>query len=122
MRLSAERRELGALIGADLGVVAPALGGVVNPPCVVVGHDSPFIEPITYGGEVVRWVAYVVAGPGEATARLDELEDRVDAVRDALRGKSTSGLKFAFGGVDPPGDVDGLLVCAVHITRERTCA
>lgn len=119
--LSEIRHELGELVGADLDVVSPALGGQVNPPCVVVGHDSPFLVPLTYGGETVRHIVYVVSGPGEGSARVDDLEDQVDKVRDALREKSASGLRFMFGEVDPPGADGDYLVCAVHVSHERQC-
>lgn len=119
--LSTIRHELGDLVGADIDVVSPALGGNINAPCVVVGHDSPYLTPDTYQAERVGYVVWVVAAPGEASARLDDLDDRVDGVRAALRKRSASGLAFTFESADPPGDVDGLLVCGVHVSHLREC-
>jgi hypothetical protein len=115
------RKELGGLVGADLDVVAPALGGKVNAPCVTVAPDTPYLVPLTYESETVAYIVWVVAPPGEGASRLDALDEMIDKVRDALRKPSDKGLMFKFERVDSPNEVDDKLVAGVYVTHERVC-
>lgn len=114
------RRELGQLVGANLGVVYPTLGANVNPPAVVVQPGSPYLTPSTYGVERVAYEVLVIAGPGDLPAQLDALDDMVDQVRGALRGS-----QFQFMSAEPtdvlPINGTDHLVTLIHVEHERTC-
>src|SRR5690606_30390844 len=121
MDLAEIRRDLGALLGGKLNVVAPDYGGIINPPCVMVVPGRPYLTPSTYDSERVNYDVWLIAGPGETAARLDALDGMVDQVRTALRSLSSKGLRFGWIDVDPPDDFDGQMAAIVHVIHERDC-
>lgn len=114
------RKQLGELVGANLGVVYPTLGSNVNPPCIVVQPGTPYLLPDKYATERVAYEVLVIAGPGDLPAQLDALDDMVDQVRGALRGSA-----FQFMSAEPtdilPVNGTDHIVTLIHVEHERTC-
>ena len=100
------------------GTVYPIAPPVPTPPCLVITADTPWMNPATLGGALrneLHLKVLVVVLDRDNTAAMAELEDHVEGVLTALKGKAV------FREVTPPASTDlgaqgSALVSEVRIT------
>lgn len=90
------RHDLAEHLADGLGITAPKLGQLVNPPAVVVRSGSPYVEPSGYCDDAILLDAVIITEPGDLAAIADALDDLIDLVRPLLRTPSPGGHRYGF--------------------------
>ena len=104
-----------ANVGGTVHAIAPP---VPTPPCLVITADSPWMTPGTVGGALrneLHLKVLIVVLDRDNAAAMAELEDHVEGVLGALKGKAV------IREVTPPASTDigaqgSALVSEVRIT------
>lgn len=131
MSLKAWRAALADAVSDGLGVtVYPWNAPAVDPPCVVVDPGEPYLalvdeEDTSFTTGVLRFTLWLIVRHAGEEASLDELDDLIDPLSDAVRATAPpeAGSSAALERVDTPsllqiGGVDYLVArCSVNVLR-----
>lgn len=119
--IAAARAELVAILApAAPGRVGGTFPAPLSLPCVVIGHGSPWIEPLTFGESAVSWSILLVVRPGAGPTMLGSLDAMTQHALELLAAADLPGTAEAPEIITVDGQQASALACRITTTTTIT--